>query len=181
MRDLLIRPDADVLVERGVIRAVEPGSSVAPPTGATVINARGRVLIPAFVDAHTHACWAGDRVDEWTRKLAGATYLELLKAGGGIMSTVRAVRAAASSAAVGSRDSPARTSRVTAWSNVSWFPSTWVASVATWLAAAVALPGFEIGLFSCMSACSRLGSPRRDSSESRVGNPKLNPNTWFVA
>lgn len=94
MRDLLIRPDADVLVERGVIRAVEPGSSVAPPTGATVINARGRVLIPAFVDAHTHACWAGDRVDEWTRKLAGATYLELLKAGGGIMSTVRAVRAA---------------------------------------------------------------------------------------
>ncbi len=50
--------------------------------------------MPGFVDAHTHACWAGDRLDEWERKQAGATYLELLAAGGGIMSTVRAVREA---------------------------------------------------------------------------------------
>src|SRR5690606_29317975 len=44
--------------------------------------------------AHTHALWAGDRLDEWDRKRAGATYLEILQSGGGIMSTVRAVRSA---------------------------------------------------------------------------------------
>lgn len=64
------------------------------PIGSADINANGRVLMPAFTDCHTHACWAGDRVDEWAARLAGASYLDLLKAGGGIMSTVRAVRAA---------------------------------------------------------------------------------------
>ncbi|TVS01039.1 MAG: imidazolonepropionase [Phycisphaerales bacterium] len=56
------------------------------------LDAAGRVLMPAFVDCHTHACWAGDRLDEWDRKQAGASYLEILESGGGIMSTVRSVR-----------------------------------------------------------------------------------------
>ncbi|MEO1278407.1 MAG: imidazolonepropionase, partial [Planctomycetota bacterium] len=64
------------------------------PVGSADINANGRLLMPAFVDCHTHACWAGDRTDEWAARLAGASYIELLEAGGGIMSTVRAVRAA---------------------------------------------------------------------------------------
>ncbi len=59
-----------------------------------MIDAGGRVLMPAFVDCHTHACWAGDRFDEFEMKLAGRSYLDILKAGGGIMSTVRAVRSA---------------------------------------------------------------------------------------
>jgi imidazolonepropionase len=59
-----------------------------------VIDADGRVLMPAFVDCHTHACWAGNRLDEWEMRLKGAAYLDILKAGGGIMATVRAVRAA---------------------------------------------------------------------------------------
>jgi imidazolonepropionase len=59
-----------------------------------VIDADGRVVMPAFVDCHTHACFAGDRLDEWEMKKRGATYLQLLEAGGGIMSTVRAVREA---------------------------------------------------------------------------------------
>jgi imidazolonepropionase len=58
------------------------------------IDARGRVAMPALVDCHTHACWAGDRFGEWELKRAGASYLEVLKAGGGILSTVEAVRAA---------------------------------------------------------------------------------------
>ena len=49
--------------------------------------------MPAFVIATPIACWAGDRLDEWELKRSGATYLELLESGGGIMSTVRAVRA----------------------------------------------------------------------------------------
>ncbi len=81
-----------VLIRDGLIETV--GLSVDTSTADTIIDAQGKVLMPAFVDCHTHACWAGDRLDEWELKQRGATYLELLKAGGGIMSTVRAVRQA---------------------------------------------------------------------------------------
>jgi len=88
-----IRDRADVLVEGGAISAVGAKLDVpGGPKGAEVIEADGRVLMPAFVDAHTHACSAGERLDEWDRKQAGATYLEILESGGGIMSTVRSVR-----------------------------------------------------------------------------------------
>lgn len=79
----------DVLVEEGTVTAV--GRVNAPP-GARTIDARGRVLMPGFVDCHTHACWAGDRLDEWDQKRNGVPYLQILASGGGIMSTVRAVR-----------------------------------------------------------------------------------------
>lgn len=98
MNDLGVHDRADVVVEGGVISEVRPagsGGGPAPHPGpATVIEARGRVLMPGFVDAHTHALWAGDRLDEWDMKRRGASYLDILKAGGGIMSTVRAVRKA---------------------------------------------------------------------------------------
>lgn len=58
------------------------------------VDAHGRVVLPGWVDCHTHACFAGSRLDEWERKQKGATYLEILASGGGIMSTVRAVRTA---------------------------------------------------------------------------------------
>lgn len=90
--DLSVLADADVLIRDGLIAAV--GASLPTEPAARVIDAAGRVLMPAFVDCHTHACWAGDRLDEWERKLRGATYLEILESGGGIMSTVRAVRRA---------------------------------------------------------------------------------------
>jgi len=84
--------NCDVLIEDATITAV--GSGLDAPPGARVIEANGRVLMPSFIDCHTHACWAGDRLDEWELKQRGATYLEILESGGGIMSTVRAVRAA---------------------------------------------------------------------------------------
>ena len=59
------------------------------------IDARGNVVLPGFVDAHTHVVFASDRANEFEMRLRGATYLELLKAGGGIMNTVRHTRAAA--------------------------------------------------------------------------------------
>lgn len=81
---------ADVLVDGSQIRQV--GTTVG--NADREIDAGGRVVMPAFVDCHTHACWAGSRLDEWEMKLRGAAYLDILKAGGGIMSTVRATRAA---------------------------------------------------------------------------------------
>jgi imidazolonepropionase len=92
MHNLLVLPQADVLVEGGVIREIAQSGTLSAPR-AHVVEAQGRVLMPAFVDCHTHALWAGSRVDEWERKLAGASYLDILRSGGGIMSTVRAVRA----------------------------------------------------------------------------------------
>ena len=58
------------------------------------VDGRGRCAIPGLVDCHTHACFAGDRVEEFALRAGGASYEELHARGGGIMSTVRATRAA---------------------------------------------------------------------------------------
>lgn len=83
---------ADVLIDEGHIVDVAP--SIESPPGAALLEADGRVLMPGFVDCHTHACFAGSRLDEWDRRRAGVPYLDILRAGGGIMATVRATRAA---------------------------------------------------------------------------------------
>lgn len=98
MAELGVLEHADVVVEGGRIAEIGPSLGSGFAGDGRVIDACGRVLMPAFVDAHTHACWAGDRLDEWEMKLRGVAYLEILKAGGGIMSTVRAVRAASEGA-----------------------------------------------------------------------------------
>ncbi|ESO89893.1 hypothetical protein LOTGIDRAFT_206771 [Lottia gigantea] len=59
-----------------------------------VINARGKSIIPGFVDAHTHPVWAGDRVHEFEMKLGGASYMDVHEAGGGINFTVEKTREA---------------------------------------------------------------------------------------
>lgn len=84
--------DGDVLIAKGKILGV--GRSLEQPKGATVIEAAGRVLMPGFVDCHTHACFAGSRIDEWELRRHGVPYLEILAKGGGIHSTVNAVRLA---------------------------------------------------------------------------------------
>jgi imidazolonepropionase len=97
LADLAVIESGDVLVEHGLISQVEPAGGIRPAAGVQVIEAGGRVLMPGFVDAHTHACWAGPpdhRLDEWASRMAGTPYLEQLAQGKGIMATVRSVRAA---------------------------------------------------------------------------------------
>lgn len=92
MRELALIDNGTIVLRDGTIESV--GASIPIPDDAEPIDAQGRVVMPAFVDCHTHACWAGERLDEWELKQRGATYLEILESGGGIMSTVRAVREA---------------------------------------------------------------------------------------
>jgi imidazolonepropionase len=57
-------------------------------------DARGRVVMPGFVDPHTHVIWAGDRAAEFEMRVSGASYMEILQAGGGIVSTMQSTRGA---------------------------------------------------------------------------------------
>jgi len=87
--------DAAVAVSGGRIAAIGPQDEItAAWSVAATIDGAGQVALPGWVDPHTHACYAGDRADEFAMRIAGATYQELMAAGGGIMSTVRATRAA---------------------------------------------------------------------------------------
>jgi imidazolonepropionase len=93
--EIEIVTDAYLLCEDG--RIVATGAMRNLPTGlgdVDELDARGLAAIPGLVDCHTHACFAGDRVDEFALRAAGATYEELHASGGGILSTVRATRAA---------------------------------------------------------------------------------------
>ena len=72
------------------------------------LDATGRCAIPGLVDCHTHACFAGDRVEEFALRAAGASYEELHAAGGGILSTVSATRAAGRGRATRGRLAPSR-------------------------------------------------------------------------
>lgn len=87
--------NAYVLCSGGRIEAVGEMSHLQAPHGEVEeMDGRGLCAIPGLVDCHTHACFAGDRVEEFSLRAAGATYEELHAAGGGILSTVRATRAA---------------------------------------------------------------------------------------
>jgi len=87
--------DGAVLIRDGLIVAVGCSSELrrAHPDEPT-LDARGHAVLPGFVDPHTHAIWVGDRAPEFEQRLLGKTYLEILAMGGGILSTVRATRAA---------------------------------------------------------------------------------------
>ena len=95
MRDPGVVPDGAVAVKDGRIVAVGPTEELLEAwQGEEEIDARGRVVCPGFVDPHTHVVYAGDRVDEFERRIAGASYQEIAAAGGGILATMRATRAA---------------------------------------------------------------------------------------
>ncbi|XP_029521703.2 probable imidazolonepropionase [Oncorhynchus nerka] len=90
-----------VIGSDGLIKDIGPASTIdfqyAGVSFDKVIDATGMCVIPGLVDAHTHPVWAGDRVHEFAMKLAGATYMDVHRAGGGIHFTVEHTRAALAS------------------------------------------------------------------------------------
>jgi imidazolonepropionase len=87
--------DAYVLCEGGRIAAIGRMSDLGPLDDEVhELDGRGRSAVPGLVDCHTHLCFAGDRAEEFALRAGGASYEELHAAGGGILSTVRATRAA---------------------------------------------------------------------------------------
>jgi imidazolonepropionase len=84
-----------VAVEDGVIARVasrSPDTSI--PASAQIIDAAGKIVLPGFIDSHTHLMFAGMREDEFEQRLGGRTYQEIAARGGGINATVQRVRAA---------------------------------------------------------------------------------------
>jgi imidazolonepropionase len=87
--------DAYVLCAGGAIESVGRMRDLEAPNGELLeLDGRGRCAVPGLVDCHTHACFAGNRVEEFSLRSAGASYEELHAAGAGILATVRATRAA---------------------------------------------------------------------------------------
>jgi imidazolonepropionase len=93
--DVDVLEDAFVLCEDGLVSAVGQMRELPELGGdVDVLDGRGLSAIPGLVDCHTHACFGGDRVEEFSLRAAGASYEELHAAGGGILATVRATREA---------------------------------------------------------------------------------------
>jgi imidazolonepropionase len=106
MSDLAIIPDGGMLIRAGKIALVAPSGEIEANLTALssqvsseqeaweVVDAGGRVVLPGFVDAHTHLVFAGNRLDDFERRARGETYEQIARAGGGIWSTVEKTRAA---------------------------------------------------------------------------------------
>jgi len=90
MRDLGIIENGSVLIENGRIKAI--GHDIEKPKGIEEYDATGKVVLPGFVDSHTHLVWMHPRLLDCDLRIQGATYAGIAAAGGGILSTVRTMR-----------------------------------------------------------------------------------------
>lgn len=95
MKDLYVLPEAFVLIEDGIILAtgqMKDIEALGLSGTAEWIDAEGKVLLPGFVDSHTHLVFGGYRPDEFSWRLKGDTYMSIMERGGGIQSTVNSTR-----------------------------------------------------------------------------------------
>src|SRR6266436_7642666 len=95
MSELAIIRDGGMLIRDGQIDFVGPSEEIERKSdGAEIVDAGGRVILPGFVDAHTHLVFAGNRLDDFERRIRGENYEQIAKAGGGVWSTVEKTRSA---------------------------------------------------------------------------------------
>jgi len=97
MSELAIIRDGGMLIRDGAIEMVASSDHIAKNSpGAEIVDVGGRVVLPGFVDAHTHPVFAGNRLNDFERRARGESYEQIASAGGGIWSTVEKTRAATS-------------------------------------------------------------------------------------
>ncbi|HEY3311382.1 MAG TPA: imidazolonepropionase [Anaerolineales bacterium] len=102
LRDVGLIEDGALAVSGGRIIAVGSSSDLlALYSPKKSLDVSGRAVCPGFVDPHTHVVYAGDRVNEFELRIAGASYMDIMASGGGIVSSARAVRAASVEGLVG--------------------------------------------------------------------------------
>ncbi|MCX6082790.1 MAG: imidazolonepropionase [Chloroflexi bacterium] len=95
MQDVGLLEDGAIAIADQKIVAVGPSSELLERFAPRFsLDATDKVVCPGFVDPHTHVVFAGDRVNEFEMRIKGASYMEIMEAGGGIISSARAVRAA---------------------------------------------------------------------------------------
>jgi imidazolonepropionase len=86
--------DAAMLIDGDRIKWIRPMDRVQTLADVEIVDCKGRLITPGLIDCHTHLVYGGDRADEFELRLEGASYEEIAKQGGGILSTVSATRAA---------------------------------------------------------------------------------------
>src|SRR5438034_11489726 len=95
MSELGIIRNGGILIRDGKIDMIGPSNEIEKKSRDTeIVDASGRVVLPGFVDAHTHLVFAGNRLDDFERRARGETYTQIAQAGGGIWSTVEKTRTA---------------------------------------------------------------------------------------
>lgn len=97
MADLTVIADGAVVIKNGTIAAIGPSDEILAefdPTGFDTIDAKGKAVLPGFVDSHTHFPFGGYRPEEYAWRLEGMSYMEIMQKGGGIVHTMAATRKA---------------------------------------------------------------------------------------
>jgi imidazolonepropionase len=92
LKDLSVLYDHSLLIEDAVIKDFVPHSSVHKIKADKIIDSQNMIILPGLVECHTHTAFAGSRADEFRQRLSGIHYEEIARAGGGINTTVTAVR-----------------------------------------------------------------------------------------
>lgn len=86
--------NAAIILEEDKIEWFGPSDQIPATSPDRTIDARGGTVVPGLVDCHTHVVFAGSRENEFVQRIQGASYIEILEAGGGIKNSVRSLRAA---------------------------------------------------------------------------------------
>ncbi|MDY0082995.1 MAG: imidazolonepropionase [Ignavibacteriaceae bacterium] len=92
LSEINILENHSLFIEDGIIKDIIPDSSINHINADLKLNFNGKIILPGLIDCHTHTVFAGSRANEFKEKIAGVHYEEIAKRGGGILTTVNAVR-----------------------------------------------------------------------------------------